>query len=115
VVEQSRHDDKRPRASSAVAYDKIFLGTSAGLMAVNATDGSVIWKAPLNSTDTSNPTVVDGSVFIADSSGTLHQFNASTGALEWSFTGLGQGYVSEPIVAGGIVAVDGNNRVFAFH
>jgi len=102
------------RGSSAAAYGMVFEGTAAGLLAVNATDGSVVWKAPLNSTDTGTPTVVDGSVFIADFSGTLYQFNASTGALLWSFSGLGQGYVSEPIVAGGLVAVDGNHGVFAF-
>lgn len=103
-----------PRGGAAVGYGKVFEGTSEGLLAVNATDGSVVWKAPLNSTDTSAPAVVDGYVFIADSSGTLYQFNETTGALLWSFTGLGAGFVSEPIVAGGLVAVDGNNGVFAF-
>jgi outer membrane protein assembly factor BamB len=102
------------RGSSAVAYGKVFEGTAAGLLAVNATDGSIVWKAPLNSTDTGTPAVVDGYVFIADSSGTLYQFNAGNGALLWSYTGLGGGYVSEPIVADGFVAVDGNNGVFAF-
>jgi outer membrane protein assembly factor BamB len=102
------------RGCSAVAYGKVFEGTAAGLLAVNATNGSVVWKAPLNSTHTDTPAVVDGYVFIADSSGTLYQFNASNGALLWSYTGLGGGYVSEPIVAGGFVAVDGNNGVFAF-
>jgi outer membrane protein assembly factor BamB len=102
------------RGSSAVAYGKIFEGTAAGLLAVNATNGSIVWKAPLNSTDTGTPTVVDGYVFIADFSGTLYQFNASNGALLWSYTGLGVGYVSEPIVAGGFVAVDGNHGPFAF-
>lgn len=102
------------RGSSAVAYGKIFEGTAAGLLAINATDGSIVWKAPLNSTDTGTPTVVDGYVFVADFSGTLYQFNASNGALLWSYTGLGVGCVSEPIVAGGFVAVDGNHGVFAF-
>ncbi len=104
-----------PRGSAAVAYGKVFEGTAEGLLAVNATDGSIVWKAPLNSTDTGTPAVVDGFVFVADSSGTLYQFNATTGALLWSYTGLGGGYVSEPIVAGGLVAVDGNHGVFAFH
>ncbi len=102
------------RGSSAVAYGKIFEGTAAGLLAIYATNGSIVWKAPLNSTDTGTPTVVDGYVFIADFSGTLYQFNASNGALLWSYTGLGVGYVSEPIVADGFVAVDGNHGVFAF-
>lgn len=104
-----------PRGSSAVAYGTVFEGTAAGLIAVNATDGSIVWKAPLNSTDTGTPTVVDGYVFIADFSGTLYQFDATTGRLLWSYTGLGNGYVSEPIVAGGLVCVDGNKGVFAFH
>ena len=102
------------RGSSAMGYGKIFEGTAAGLLAVNATDGSIVWNVPLNSTDTGTPTVVDGYVFVADFSGTLYQFNASNGALLWSYTGLGEGYVSEPIVADGFVAVDGNHGVFAF-
>jgi outer membrane protein assembly factor BamB len=101
--------------SSAAAYGMIFEGTAAGLLAVNATDGSIVWKAQLNSTDAGTPTVVDGHVFITDSSGTLYQFNATDGASMWKYTGLGAGYVSEPIVAGGFVAVDGNNGIFAFH
>ncbi len=102
------------RASSAVGYGKVFLGTSGGLYAIDASNGSIAWKAPLASFQTSTPTVVDGSVFIADSTGTLYQFDASNGAQLWHFTGLGEGYVSEPIVAGGLIAVDGNNGVFAF-
>ncbi len=104
-----------PRASSAVAYGKLFLGTSEGLYAIETSDGSTAWKAPLASSSTGTPAVVDGSVFIADDSGTLYRFDANSGAHLWSYTGLGEGYVSEPIVAGGMIVVDGNNGVFAFH
>lgn len=104
-----------PRSSSAVGYGKIFLGTSGGLFAVNISDGSVAWRAQLGDAHPSTPTVVDGSVFIADGNGTLYQFDASNGTLLWHFSGLGGGWVSEPIVADGLIVTDANNGVFAFH
>jgi glucose dehydrogenase len=104
-----------PRASSAVGYGKIFLGTSKGLLAVSTSDGSVAWRAQLGSAYAWTPTVVDKTVFIADDNGTLYQFDANNGALLWHFSGLGRGWVSEPIVADGLIVIDANNGVFAFH
>jgi outer membrane protein assembly factor BamB len=103
-----------PRSSSAVGYGKIFLGTSGGLYALNASDGSVAWKARLADKDPGTPTVVGGSVFVADRNGTLYQFDADKGSLLWHFSGLGGGYVGEPIVADGLLVMDVNSGVFAF-
>lgn len=103
-----------PRASSAVGYGKLFLGTSKGLLAVSTFDGSVAWQAQLGSAYAWTPTVVDKTIFIADDNGTLYQFDANNGALLWHFSGLGRGWVSEPIVADGLIVIDSNNGVFAF-
>jgi outer membrane protein assembly factor BamB len=103
------------RSSSSLGYGKIFVGTSGGLYAVNTPDGSVAWKAKLGDSNPGTPTVDDGSVFVADRSGTLYQFDANSGALLWQFSGLGGGYVGEPIVADGLLVIDVNAGVFAFH
>jgi len=103
------------RSSAALGYGEVFLGTSEGFYALNATTGSVIWRVGTAGSTFGTPTVVGGMVFVADQGGTLHEFDASNGSTIWSYSGLGVGYVSEPIVANGIIVVDGNNGIFAFH
>jgi outer membrane protein assembly factor BamB len=103
------------RSSLAVGYGEVFLGTSGGLYALNATSGSILWRTGIEGFTFGTPTVVDGVVLVANQGGTLYEFNASNGTLLWSFAGLGVGYVSEPVVADGLVVVDGVNGIFAFH
>jgi outer membrane protein assembly factor BamB len=102
-------------SSASVGYGEMFLGSSDSLFALSLINGSILWKAELGSSSSVAPTVVDGSVFVADNNGTIYQFQASNGTLLWHFSGLGVGYVSEPIVTEGLVVIDGNNGVFAFH
>jgi outer membrane protein assembly factor BamB len=77
------------------------------VMALNAGDGSIIWRKPLTSPARSAPTFSGGSLFLCTIDQQLMAFSADTGALLWSFqaTRVDAGVlaVASPAVANGLV------------
>jgi outer membrane protein assembly factor BamB len=87
----------------------------ATLMAVNPTNGQVVWKDDEYLSEVSSPVVAGGMVFIATSYGVLVSYDAKTGNKLWEHD-AGVGYYASPVVADNklfIFDLDGSLQVFA--
>ena len=94
-----------PADEQRVADGIVYVGTqSAGLFALNAKTGAIVWSdaTPLNAS--SSPAVAKGIVYIGSGQGMLFAFDASTGVQRWA-TPLDQIVLSSPAVGGGVVYV----------
>jgi outer membrane protein assembly factor BamB len=78
-------------------------------------DGSLLWTRPLHASPLSFNAYHQGHVFIADTSGTVYNFNATNGAPIWE-TKIGDDCdISSPTLAGGLLFIgtrDGQNGAF---
>ncbi len=63
-----------PGAKPAVANGVLYLGAHPGIVAFNAVTGAELWDRSIDSPWTSSPVVVDGSVFLGASNGSLYAF-----------------------------------------
>ena len=86
----------------AVVNEIVYFATEQYTIALNAFDGSYLWKYPLG-TVRSNPAVADGIVYIG--SRDMRALNATNGHSIWNFTKEQWGGVSSPAIANGIVYV----------
>ena len=77
-------------------------GSSSGLFALNATDGSVLWSVSDDRGIAASPAVVDGIVFSSSQNGTVIAVNASSGEVLWTAEMGGEMWAS-PAVSGGCV------------
>jgi hypothetical protein len=71
-----------PTGSPALAGDVLYVPVGAGLLALSARDGSILWSAPLGSgfgEVTLQPAVAGGVVFVATTNGTVAAFPADGG------------------------------------
>lgn len=99
-------------SSVAVANGTIYtLGGGTNLVAINAADGSILWKTRVGPGDSPNstPTVHDGLVYTLTTGGDLACVDAQSGEVRWSknfekdFGGRmmsGWGYSESPLVDG---------------
>ena len=107
-------------AGPAAAGDKLFLGTAnAELLALNAADGSIAWKAMLSSEILSVPKVEDGVVVVRSADGRLSGLDVDSGAARWNFDrsvpplsvrsrgtpGVAEGMVLDGYASGKLVAL----------
>jgi outer membrane protein assembly factor BamB len=91
--------------SPAVANGVVYFGSGAGISAVKADRGKLLWKYAVPGYVYSSPTVANGVVYIGSGSDwNVDALNASTGAKLWSFT-TGNVVVSSPAVANGIAYI----------
>lgn len=102
-----------PAIFNRVAY----VGTAAGVQAVSATTGAVIWSKLTTSIFYSSPAVSGSSVFIGSSNGVVYALNTANGATLWSYSTGGSIFAS-PVVSGGTVFIasfvgGGNSSVYA--
>lgn len=82
----------------------IFIGDSSNsLLALNATNGAVIWDFRTEGFVSASPTAANGVVYAGDNSGNLYAINASTGTEIWKYTSWG--FPGTPTVADGRVYV----------
>lgn len=98
-------------AQLIAAADQIFVTTSRGLYALNATSGNVNWQFDSDMPIGNSPTVQDNVVFFAGFDRKVHALNAYTGATIWEFSGAQAGYDTNPLVVEGKVILgnrDGN-------
>lgn len=96
--------------SGGIAADNAIIYVTAGydeLVAVNAQDGKILWRAKLTAPSRAAPTVFQGRVFVTTLSNSLIALDASNGTVLWEFSGLGQstGLVgaASPAAAGDMV------------
>jgi len=84
----------------AVGYGMVFFSTPTRFYAVFL-NGTEAWNRSINGT-MSTPAIAYGKVFVGTMDGVLYCFNATTGAVEWTFQANGKIY-SSPAVADGVV------------
>lgn len=83
----------------------IYIGGVGTLIAVDESNGNVMWTASVNGGDTSSPTVSGDGVFVAYPCQT-YKFNPRTGAALWHYAGQCSG-------GGGNTAAYANGRVYS--
>ena len=94
-----------PAVASGVVY---VAGTS--LYALNASNGSLLWRFQPPVGASSAPTVVNGVVYIGEGDGYLYALNASNATQLWRFqTGMFT-YSTPPTVSNGVVYVGSSNH-----
>lgn len=87
----------------------------ATLMAVNATNGQVVWKDDMYLSEVASPVAAKGLVFVATSYGVLAAFDAKNGEMLWEHDS-GVGFYSSPVIADDklfLFDTDGKLQVFA--
>ena len=87
----------------------------ATLMAVNATNGQVVWKDDMYLSEVASPVAAKGMVFVATSYGVLAAFDTKTGEMLWEHDS-GVGFYSSPVIAEDKIFLfdtDGKLQVFA--
>jgi eukaryotic-like serine/threonine-protein kinase len=83
----------------------IVYGTDDGLiLAVNAVDGSLIWKYQTKGSVLSTPVIEGGNIFVGSSDSTFYALDISTGNILW-MTGVESKIFSSASVGGGSVFV----------
>ncbi len=99
--------------------------TSGGVSALDASTGNLLWNHTVGSIDQSSPAVANGVVYVGSDisgpnpsnrtdSGNFYAFNATTGAIIWSYK-TGEAVLSSPAIANGVVYVGSNDgKVYAF-
>jgi outer membrane protein assembly factor BamB len=103
-------------SSPAIAGGKIFVGApgpglaEADIWAMDGSTGDVIWEQTTEGLVTSAPTVWGGDVFVGTLyDHTIRAYDATTGVLQWAFTGAGA--MNSPVVAGGRLYVTANSGI----
>ena len=88
----------------------------ANLFALNATNGAILWSAPLGGTSWwSAACYENGRVFAMNGSGMLRAFDGATGNLIWSAVLDNSVYNAPPTAFQGVVYVSGSGLVWAFN
>ncbi len=92
-----------PSKVQIIAADgKLFISTSVGLYALNATTGAELWVYATELPLGNSPTVVDDVVYVAGFDKKLHAIDINTGAEIWTFT-ADAGFQTNPLVVNDIV------------
>src|SRR5687768_5773791 len=99
-------------SSAAIAGGNVFVGTRAGLIALDIATGKPRWTYKVGSLGIgeSSPTVADGVVYVGDLDGSVHAVGAADGKARWSYK-TGNEIKSSPVVVGKRVLIgsyDGN-------
>jgi outer membrane protein assembly factor BamB len=90
-----------PTASNGIVYVG-GAGLGGTLYAVDETDGTVLWQAPVENGDDSSPAVGPNGVYVSYACSQTYDFNLTTGALIWHYSGPCEGGGgSTPVLANG--------------
>lgn len=94
----------------AYANGKLFVASGyRNVSALDANTGAVVWTEDLDSPIHSAPTVSGNRVFVVDVDSQMFAFDATTGAQDWTFRGIGEPArimrASSPAVSGSTVVV----------
>jgi outer membrane protein assembly factor BamB len=86
-------NEEDPVISGGIAVDGGVVYVTAGydeLVAVDATNGQIKWRAALTSPSRAAPTVVGDKVFVTTMSNSVLAINTADGKVAWEFTGIGE-------------------------
>lgn len=102
--------------SSACARDGVIFGASeyAKLVAINATDATILWESTDYLPEVSSPVVAGGNLVVATSYGVVVAYDRATGEIRKEHD-LGEEFYSSPVVADGKVwLVSNSGKMFVF-
>ena len=103
--------DGATEASSAFAYNTVYIPTSSATYALDAENGTVKWSRPLDGEySVSSPAVADEKVYFGLDNNYVYALDAFTGDLIWSYKTEGA-VQSSPAISDGLLFVgssDGN-------
>lgn len=102
-----------------VDNETIYTAYGPGVYAVNATNGSMIWRYPAKAGRVSyfaTPTLTaDGQLLVGDFSNDLSSLDAKTGTLRWTFKANGR-WIAQPVVDNEtIFAANGDRNLYALN
>ncbi len=92
-------------ATPAITGGRVYVSTGAGIQALSASTGAVLWTKATTDYFYGSPAVVGGVVYIGGASGTVYALNASNGATIWTRPFASQFFYASPLVAGGVVYI----------
>jgi outer membrane protein assembly factor BamB len=104
-----------PVDSPVVSGGLVYIGSlDDNVYALNASDGSLVWKYKTGGNVLSPAAVADGKVYVGSEDNKVYALNATTGAYIWSYKTDGI-VISSPAVAGSVVYVGSyDHLVYAF-
>jgi outer membrane protein assembly factor BamB len=89
LVITSNYEDTRNNIDAESSGGYIYEG---GVLAIDAQNGTLLWRYPINSS-VGTPVTVGNKVYVTTGEGTLYAFNSSDGEILWKYTtgtGLGK-------------------------
>jgi outer membrane protein assembly factor BamB len=93
-----------PQNAQLIASNGLILvPTARGLYALNAENGSVVWRYNTEMPLGNSPTVSNGVVYFGGYDRKLHALSLNTGAQLWEYAGAQAGYDTNPLVVEGKV------------
>ncbi len=96
----------------AFSAGRVFATSGYGsVVAMNASNGAVLWEQKLEAGASAAPTVVDGVVYLTSRNGTGWAINAETGRILWEVLGVS---TDRGLVGGPAPVLSGNEIVFPF-
>ena len=103
-------------AQLIAANGMIYVATARGLLALNADNGSVIWRFNTEMPIGNSPTVVGGVVYVAGYDRKVHALNAFNGAQFWENSDAKAGYDTNPLVVENLVILGNRDgSLYAIH
>jgi len=91
----------------------LYISTARGLYALNADNGSVVWRFDTELPLGNSPTVMDSVVYVGGYDRKLHALDAINGTHFWEFSGAGAGFDTNPLVVDGMV-IAGNRDGYMY-
>jgi outer membrane protein assembly factor BamB len=96
-------------ASPAFAYDTVYIPTSNATYALDAENGTVKWRCPLDGEySVSSPAVADGKLYFGLDNNYVYALDAFTGDIMWSYKTEGA-VQSSPAISDGLLFVGSND------
>jgi outer membrane protein assembly factor BamB len=96
--------------SPTLVNNVLYTGTTSSLYAINATDGSLKWKADWAYTNFSCPVISNNILFVYSVAAELTAVNINTGQIYWKAGSV----TTNPAAANGVVYVGGgSNKLYA--
>lgn len=102
-----------------VLGDFLYMGDSTRFYSINRKTGSVNWNASFGGGGYSQPTILDGTLYISSSNETLYAVDAASGLVKWSFsepssdTTNRNNFTNPTVVNGVVYAGSANQYVYA--
>jgi len=102
-------------SSPALSFNRVYIGTDDGHLAcLNASDGSLIWSAEVDSSVRSSPLVAGDRVYLGSHRGVVYALNRSDGSEIWRYE-TGAYLMSSPSFSDGVLYIGSDDGcLYAF-